>query len=479
MNQHFTKSCNMRHVVEPLAVLLLSLSTSSGFQLLATSLTKRDQEQTLGIKRISAESAIRLLATPPPEGPESLFGRIPGSTVGQPLLVLLFAQFVLFVGVGAVIPVVPIFGKSIGLSQATNGLVLGAPALALLLGAQPSGRYADDGRKPAMLLGMLIIACADTGTAFSFDLSTLVLARLGLGLGRCISESGERGMLADLAGRTPELRGRALAAQQSVAALGIALGAPLGGLVVESYGPRAAFLCVSAAATLCLLLYTALPETVDGAGEAKSSDTESPALWAQLIEDDRWKGLSLCECGARFGFAAKIASVPLLAASAFSGGAAAAGLLLSAAGLSGLVGAPLGGWLADRQGPRFVSVASGIVGGTALVLVPAALALPQQSGPAFAACVLLWGGAAAAQGPANTALAQELAPKGSEAESLALPRASGDATYIVAPFVLGTVADSVGMAVPGAECAVAGGATVAGAVGLALLTQGERSKLAP
>ena len=117
---------------------------------------------------------------------------------------------------------------------------------------------------------------------------------------------------------------------------------------------------------------------------------------AVLLQDDRWKGLALCEVGSRFGFAAKIASVPILAATYLSGGATAAGLLVSAAGarparpratrtahgtrtahcarsahgtparlahspvsaagLSGLLGAPLGGLLTDRKGARFVSV---------------------------------------------------------------------------------------------------------------------------
>jgi len=73
-----------------------------------------------------------------------------------------------------------------------------------------------------------------------------------------------------------------------------------------------------------------------------------------------------------------------------------------------------------------------------------------------------------------TALAQELAPPGSKATSMALPRAAGDGTYIVAPFLLGAVADkAVGM--PGLECAVAGGATVLGAMTLALLDNSKDS----
>ena len=53
--------------------------------------------------------------------------------------VLLAAQFVLFVGVGAVIPTLPLYGKAIGLSSAVNGIVISAPAVALLIGARAAG----------------------------------------------------------------------------------------------------------------------------------------------------------------------------------------------------------------------------------------------------------------------------------------------------------------------------------------------------
>ena len=62
---------------------------------------------------------------------------------------------------------------------------------------------------------------------------------------------------------------------------------------------------------------------------------------------------------------------------------------------------------------------------------------------------------------------QELAPKGSEATALALPRAIGDAVYIVAPFALGVVTDTV--PIRGAECAIACTLSLVGISLLALL----------
>ena len=106
-------------------------------------------------------------------------------------------------------------------------------------------------------------------------------------------------------------------------------------------------------------------------------------------------------------------------------------------------------------------------------LVPVALAAPCDdpltNGALFGGLILLWSVGVAAQGPALTAIAQELAPKGSEAASLALPRAVGDAIYIVAPFALGLVTDSV--PVRGAECGIAGALSLLGIAILALLSE--------
>lgn len=413
-----------------------------------------------------------------------LFG-IPDDT-GKSLALLLFSQFILFIGVGAVIPSIPLYGKEIGLSGAANGIVISAPALALLLLARPAGKYADRARKPAMIGGMAIIALSDLGTAMAQSIVPLVIARLGLGAGRCISESGERGMLADLAGTIPELRGRALSLQQAVVALGIAIGAPAGGLVVEEYGPRAAFLCVTAAAFTALIFYTFLKETLNNESQNKSTKNASVSNissksdegaadessenvdWDVLLQDPRWRGLSLFEVGARFGYAAKLASIPILASAILPGGAIGAGALLSAAGLSGLVGGPLGGWLSDRIGAKNTVLLTGLTSGIGLILIPIALQISSPDylpdGAAFSASVLLWSTSVAAQSPAANAFAQEISPPGSTATAMALPRAAGDAVYLFAPFLLGLVADS---GVPsGSDCAVAG---LFGLLGIAAL----------
>jgi MFS family permease len=431
-----------------------------------------------------------------PHASGAVFG-LPRDTF-VPFALLLLAQFILFIGVGAVIPTLPLFAKeSFGLSNAANGIVIGAPAIALLVLARPSGGFADEARKPAMMAGMGLIALSDLATALATELPVLVLARLGLGAGRCVSECGERGYLADLASRAPKYRGELAAAQQAVCALGIAVGSPLGGYAVEAYGPRAAFLCVVAAALVTLGLYALLPETLDAAAlparaplarRSRASgaiaspvggEADSTELWATLAQRDEWRGLAACQVGLQVGFAAKVTSVPLLAAALLPGGALAAGSLLSAAALTGLVGAPLGGWLADRQGARSVAVGAATISALGLMAVPLVLnkarvagALeegpPFDAGLVFSALILLWSLGVTALGPALTAIGQELAPKGSEATALALPRAVGDGAYILAPFLLGLVGDAL-PGVLGVECGVAG---LVGLVGALVLARG-------
>ena len=400
-------------------------------------------------------------------------------SVGKPLVLLLATQAILFVGVGACLPALPLYGAALGLPASATGVVISTPAVALLLLSRASGGVVDNvGRKPAMLVGMAAIAISDAGTALATGLPTLLVARLGLGAGRSLSESGERAFLSDLAQRAPELRGRALAAQQAVAAAGIAVGAPIGGAVVEEYGAPAAFLCVTAAALAALIGYSFLPETLEpgvAADDAEAADDDAAEpdadAWLELIAEPRWRALAAAEAASKIGTACKIASIPVIAASL--GGPTAAGGLLSAAGVAGLAGAPVGGYATDRFGARATAAVSGTLSGAALLAVPAALTAPPEGvepAAAFGGLVLAWAAGVAAQAPALTALAQRAAPPGKTATALNLPRAVGDAAFIVAPAALGALTDSAGA---GAAPAAAGACALLGVAALAAWVEPE------
>ena len=110
-------------------------------------------------------------------GAEGRFG-LPSDVAG-PLRTLLASQFILFLGVGALLPALPLYAQSIGLSSSANGLVISAPALAMLVLNLPFGQAADRfGRKPLMVAGMAVMAAADVGTAVSRSVMMLVPMRV-------------------------------------------------------------------------------------------------------------------------------------------------------------------------------------------------------------------------------------------------------------------------------------------------------------
>ena len=87
-----------------------------------------------------------------------------------PLAGLLLSQLVLYIGVGVLLPALPLYAQSIGLSQSANGLVISAPALAMLILNVPTGQMDDRyGRKPVMLTGLGIMAVADIDSGSEVD----------------------------------------------------------------------------------------------------------------------------------------------------------------------------------------------------------------------------------------------------------------------------------------------------------------------
>ena len=73
----------------------------------------------------------------------------------------------LFIGVEAFIPSIPLYRKVMRLSGTANGIVISTPAVALFLALDWNCRIADIGRKPAMMLGMVVIAVSDVGTTLA------------------------------------------------------------------------------------------------------------------------------------------------------------------------------------------------------------------------------------------------------------------------------------------------------------------------
>jgi len=417
------------------------------------------------------------------DGEEMMFG-LPRKRVFEPLSILLSSQLILFVGVGALLPALPLYAQSIGLNGSANGIVLSAPALAMLFLNLPAGRLVDSwGRKQMMMAGMLVIALSDLATSQCRTVLALVPARLSLGAGRSAAEGGDRAYLADLSDRFPEARGTISGTQQAVHALGLVIGPLIGGRVAEQYGASSVFYLISGAALICTAGYSLLPDinaseekreenlalSMDMSEEEEEEfEREQQAVkvassWGELLKSNRQRVITFAAGANAFGFVAKLTCIPWFATASLGATPQQVGELFSLTALLGLASAPVGGIIADKIGLKAVIV-------TSLAACAVGLGLAQEAADVrqLQMCVGLWGMGTAAAGPAVNALAQESAPKGGEGEALTLPKTAADSVFLIGPVVLGLVDDRLGAA--GASLwLVSGSAALAAAATLVFL----------
>ncbi|CAL6279068.1 unnamed protein product [Bathycoccus prasinos] len=393
---------------------------------------------------------------------------IPRDAVFAPLAGLLVSQLVLYIGVGVLLPALPLYAQSIGLSQSANGLVISAPALAMLILNVPTGQMADRyGRKPVMIAGLGIMAVADIGTALAKTMVFLIPTRLLLG-------GGDRAYLADLTKRVPEKRGIITAAQAMVHGFGLVIGPLIGGSALDEYGPATAFYVVGFAAVGTAIGYAFLPETLseserstdedffgsaddnndgDANNAANNNGNTMPSFLkflnlknmtkrdkksnlGKLLKDPDQRLLLTCAAANSFGFVAKLTVIPLFASGQLHATSLQVGELFSLTALLGLATAPVSGLLSDAIGKRWV-----LTGSLALCALGLAVGSGSEDLETLRLAVGCWGIGCAAAGPAVNALAQEIAPKGGEGESLTLPKTAADIVFLVGPIILGGAND--------------------------------------
>ncbi len=165
------------------------------------------------------------------------------------LLVLFVTAFVDMVGLTMVIPLLPFYATELGASATVVGVLVSAFSVAQLAVAPLWGRLSDRyGRRPAILAGLLLTACAYVIFGFAASVPVLLLSRLVQGLG-----GGTIGVVqayvADAS--PPERRTKSLGWLSAVTSLGAVVGPAFGSLMIGLGGRSAPGL---AAAALSLLV---------------------------------------------------------------------------------------------------------------------------------------------------------------------------------------------------------------------------------
>ena len=177
-------------------------------------------------------------------------------------LLLGIADLTYFVAIGIAIHGLPLYVTGpVGSDEAGAGLAFGAFGVTALLCRPFVGRLSDvRGRRPLMLFGATLCAVGMVLLPLADSLALVVGIRLLQGVAEAAFFVAGFAMLADLA---PESRmGEALSYNSLGLYLGMALGPPLGELLIEQSGYDAAWYGATALSLLAAVLVLTIPEPV-------------------------------------------------------------------------------------------------------------------------------------------------------------------------------------------------------------------------
>jgi multidrug resistance protein len=359
------------------------------------------------------------------------------------ILMVALVVLVDITGFGLILPLLPFWAERLGANPFEVGLILTVYAAAQFLFTPVLGALSDRiGRRPIILVSLLIEAAGFALTALAGTLPLLLVARFIGGLGASNIGSAQA-VVADVT--APKDRARGMGMVGAAIGLGFVVGPALGG-VLAGFGPTVPFWAALVVALLnALLVLIFLPET-RGKRPVAVRGAKRFALfagWQRAIQTPAITRLILINLLFTLAFAGMETVVPLFTQREFGWLATQNGYLFTYVGViivimqGGMVGQ-----LVKRFGERGLQVAG-------LGLLAVGLALLPFSGTLallLVALALLSIGDGAVT-PTNNALLSLATPPEAQGETLGLSQGMGSLGRMIGPLIAGGLF-SVGIGLP-------------------------------
>ncbi|MGZ4112128.1 MAG: MFS transporter [Tumebacillaceae bacterium] len=193
------------------------------------------------------------------------------------LPILMAVMFLVMLGFGIIIPVLPFFAKQIGASPGQLGLLMAVYSLTQFLFAPLWGGLSDRiGRKPVMLIGIFGLALSFFLFAVATQLWMLFAVRILAGLLSSANMPTVMAYVADIT--TPEQRGRGMGMIGMSIGLGFIFGPAIGGIFSKTSYATPFFIsgCVATITFLFVLFVLKESHTADKRNQAG----EKVSRWA-------------------------------------------------------------------------------------------------------------------------------------------------------------------------------------------------------
>ena len=200
------------------------------------------------------------------------------------ILILMLNLFLVFTGVGLIIPIMPKFMSMLGISGSVVGLLVAVFSLTQFLFSPVIGRLADTfGRKRMIVIGMILFAVSEWMFGFANSRELLTVSRMLGGVSAAMIMPAVMAYAADIT--TPEERATGMGYINAAITTGFIIGPGIGGYLAE-LGIRVPFYAaagagLAAAAVTLLVLRETLSAKEDGS-EAAPDAGPRVGLFAQL-----------------------------------------------------------------------------------------------------------------------------------------------------------------------------------------------------
>jgi MFS family permease len=344
-------------------------------------------------------------------------------------------------GFGSMVPSLPLYAQSFGVSASAIGLAIAVYGLARFTLALPAGQLSDRlGRRPSLALGGVVSALGNLWCAEASSYPEFILARFAAGAGAGLILTTGQVVLADIT--TPERRGRTIAIYQGVFIFAVGIGPFPGGLLAEHFGLAAPFRSYGVASLIAAAVaWFAVGETRQLAqDQERRGGRPRLSFGAQMRQLAGKIGFVLASLIALMNAVARTGGVfniiPVLGSVRLGLGVAQIGTALAIGSVMGLIVTYPAGMLVDYFGRKAVIVPATVISGSALLLFSFA-----SDYVWFLTACIVWSVALAIGGAAPAAYAADSAPPGMNASAMSAFRMVGDFGYVLGPIVLGLLVD--------------------------------------
>ncbi|MEF3312072.1 MFS transporter [Paenibacillus sp. GYB004] len=205
------------------------------------------------------------------------------------VLVLMLNLFLVFTGIGLVIPILPMFMDELGITGSTVGLLVAAFSLTQLLFSPQAGRLADSfGRKRMIVIGMFVFAVSEGLFGIASDPVLLFVSRMLGGVSAALIMPAVMAYAADVT--TKEQRAAGMGYINAAITTGFVIGPGIGGYIAE-FGIRTPFYTAAVAGLIAAVItLLILPESLpakEGAADSASAEKQRRSLLSQLLHSYR------------------------------------------------------------------------------------------------------------------------------------------------------------------------------------------------